>query len=86
MSATLHVVRERSLADVPATLRELADAIEQRSKDSGKTTDACVVVWTDADGVQVSYSGSGEAAPNAVFFLQLGIAKMVAAVADGGAL
>lgn len=77
--SNLRILRETSLLDIPAVLRNLADAMERG--DYGQVH-GCVVVW-DADGVEVSYSGTGEAAPNAFLLLHAGAAKMMAAVTEG---
>lgn len=74
----LRILRETSLLDVPAVLRNLADAMERG--DYG-TVHGCAVVW-DADAIEVSYSGTGEAAPNAFLLLHAGAAKMMAAVTE----
>ena len=82
MSATLHVIRESTLLDVPATLRNIADAIERG--EAGEVRGAVVVV--DGAQVQVHYAGTGEPAPNAHLPLHAGAAKMMKVVmeAKGG--
>jgi hypothetical protein len=72
MSAKLHILRDSNLRDIPATLREIADNIEQ-----GRFGEAhsCVVVL-DAFQYEVFYTGEGEAGPNAVLMMQVGIGKM----------
>jgi hypothetical protein len=81
VSASLHVVRETNLLDVPATLRELADSMEAGAY--GEML-GCVVVW-DADDIGISYCGGGEAGPRAMLLLQVGLGKMVASVIDAKA-
>lgn len=76
----LHVIRDTSLLDVPAVLRNLAAAMERG--DYG-AVNGCVVVWDSEEGLDVSYSGTGEAAPNAHLLLHAGAAKMMQAVMDG---
>lgn len=78
MSAELVVLRETNLLDIPATLRNIADAIEQGQYGDGL---GCVVVL-DADKLQVFYCGSGEAAPNAHLLLGAGMAKMLSTVME----
>lgn len=75
--AELHVLRETSLLDIPAVLRALASDME--AGDYG-AVNACVVVWDSESGLDVSYSGTGEAAPNAHLLLHAGAAKMMHAV------
>lgn len=75
----LHVIHEHSLLDIPAVLRTLAADIERG--DCGAVR-GCVVVL-DGDRLEVSYSGTGEAAPNAFLLLHAGAAKMMAAVVEG---
>lgn len=76
--AELHVLRETSLLDVAATLRNIASAIE--AGDYG-TASGCAVVL-DADGLEVFYMGTGEAGPNAHLLLHAGAAKMLQGVLD----
>lgn len=78
--SNLHILRETNLLDVPATLRNLAADME-----SGKfgAVNGCVVVWDSEEGLDVSYCGTGEAAPNAHLLLHAGAAKMMYAVMDG---
>lgn len=78
--SNLHVLRETNLLDVPATLRNLADAME---KGQFGSINGCVVVWDCEDGLEVSYCGTGEAGPNAHLLLHAGAAKMMAAVLGG---
>ena len=73
MSAHLYVMRETNLRNIPATLRALADAIE--ANEYGPTT-ACAVVW-QADELEISYTGEGEAVPNTVFLMHAALHKMV---------
>lgn len=80
-TAKLHVMRETNLRDIPATLRNIADAIE--SGTHGEAT-GCVVVL-DALRIEVFYTGSGEAAPNAHLLLHAGAAKMLATVVEAKA-
>lgn len=72
----LHILRDTNLLNIPATLREIADAIEQGKWGEVKS---CVVV-ADGDELNVSYSGTGEVAPNAHLLLHAGAAKMMHAV------
>lgn len=76
MAAALHVLRETNLLNIPATLRALADSIE-----AGKYGEVhgAVLVW-DADQLEISYMGAGEAAPNAHLLLHAGMMKMIHAV------
>lgn len=76
MSAQLVVLRETNLQDIPATLRNIAAAIE-----AGEYGDplGCAIVL-DADKLEVFYTGSGEASPNAYLLLGAGMAKMLNAV------
>lgn len=78
--SNLYVIRDTNLLDVPAVLRNLAD-----SMDSGQfgAINGCVVVWDSEEGLDVSYSGTGEAAPNAHLLLHAGAAKMMQAVLGG---
>lgn len=78
--SNLHILRETTLLDVPAVLRNLAEAMERG--DYG-TVNGCVVVWDSEEGLDVSYSGTGEAGPNAHLLLHAGAAKMMQAVMDG---
>lgn len=75
----LHVIREHTLQDIPAVLRNIADQIG--AGDFGTAT-GCVVVL-DADALSVFYAGTGEAAPNAHLLLHAGAAKMMHAVMAG---
>ncbi|WP_434033714.1 hypothetical protein [Cupriavidus sp. a3] len=77
--SNLRLLRETSLLDVPSVLRNLADAMERGEHDQ---VNGCVVVW-DADTLEVSYAGTGEAAPNAHLLLHAGAAKMMARVIEG---
>lgn len=77
--SNLRLLRETSLLDVPAVLRNLADAMERGEYGQ---INGCVVVW-DADTLEVSYAGTGEAAPNAHLLLHAGAAKMMARVIEG---
>lgn len=72
------VLRETNLQDIPSTLRNIADSIED-----GEYGEAagCVVVL-DADQLEVFYTGTGEAAPNAHLLLHAGAGKMVQRVLD----
>jgi len=72
--SNLHVIRETNLLDVPATLRNLADAME---KGQFGAINGCVVVWDCEDGLEVSYCGPGDAGPNAHLLLHAGAAKMM---------
>ena len=76
----LHILRDTNLLNVPATLRNLADNIA-----SGMygTVNAAVIVWDSEEGLDVSYCGTGEAAPNAHLLLHAGAAKMMQAVVGG---
>lgn len=76
----LHILRETTLLDVPATLRNLADSIA--AGDYG-TVNAAVIVWDSEEGLDASYCGTGEAAPNAHLLLHAGATKMMQAVMDG---
>lgn len=80
-AAKLHVMRDSTLRDIPATLRNIAADIE-----AGKfgTAQGCVVVL-DADRLDVFYTGTGETAPNAHLLLHAGAAKMLAAVVEAKA-
>ena len=78
--SNLHVIRETSLQDVPNTLRNLADTME--CGDFG-VINSCTVVWDSEEGLDVSYCGTGEAAPNAFLLLHAGAQKMMQAVMDG---
>ena len=77
----LVVMRETNLHDIPATLREIASGIE-----AGKfgTANGCVVVL-DAQTIEVFYTGTGEAGPNAHLLLHVGAAKMAQGVLEGKA-
>ena len=74
--SNLHILRETNLLNIPATLRNIADAIELGKWGEVKS---CVVV-ADGEELNVSYSGTGEAAPNAYLLLHAGAAKMMNAV------
>lgn len=71
--SNLVLMRETNLLDVPATLRNIAAAIEAGSHGNPL---GCVVVL-DADALDVFYCGSGEAGPNAHLLLHAGAAKML---------
>lgn len=75
--SNLHVICDTNLLDVPAVLRNLAAAME---KGDFGTVNGCVVVWDSEEGLDVSYCGTGEAAPNAHLLLHAGAAKMMQAV------
>ena len=79
MTASVHLLRESNLLDVPGTLRRIADSIE--AGEYGVVGGATVVL--DGDGLEVFYAGTGEAAPNAHLLLHAGAAKMMRAVMDG---
>jgi hypothetical protein len=70
--ATLHVIRDTNLLDMPATLRNIADNIERGLYGEAN---GCVVVL-DAEEVSLFYCGTGEAAPNAHLLLGVGQAYM----------
>lgn len=72
----LHILWETTLLNIPAVLRNIANSIEQGEWGDVK---GCVVV-TDGDQLNVSYSGTGEVAPNAYLLLHAGAAKMMHAV------
>lgn len=74
--SNLHILRETNILNIPATLREIADSIEKGEWGEVK---GCVVV-ADGEELNVSYAGSGEAAPNAHLLLHAGAAKMMHAV------
>jgi hypothetical protein len=74
----LTVIYETNLLNVPATLRNLADAMERGEYGEVR---ACVVAWEAAE-VHVSYCGRGEAGPNAHLLLHVAAAKMVQAVLE----
>lgn len=76
MSATLHVIHNTSLVDVPSVLRNIADAIERG--EYGTVLSGALVL--DAEAIEVFHMGEGEAAPNAHLLLHMGAAKMVKAV------
>ena len=80
MATNLHVLREACALDIPVTLRAIASEIERG--DYG-IVNSCVVVWDSASGLDVNYSGTGEAAPNAHLLLHAGAAKMMHAVMQG---
>lgn len=75
---TLHLLRESTLQDVPATLRTIAADIEAGA--FGEPV-GCVVVL-DAFKLDVFYMGSGEAAPNTVLLMEAAKGKMIAAVLE----
>lgn len=75
----LVVLRETTLRDIPATLRNIAASIEAGA--FGKALGCAVVL--EADGVEVFYCGDGEAGPNTHLLLSVGAAKMVARVLEG---
>lgn len=72
----LVLMRETNLLDIPATLRNIADSIERGEVGTAK---GCAVV-VDADELEVYYTGSGEAGPNAHLLFCAGAAKMMAGV------
>ena len=76
MAANLHVLHEPP-ARPQETLRALADAIERG--DHG-AVHGLVLVCDAEFGLDVTYSGPGEAATNAHFLLHAGAAKMMSAV------
>lgn len=76
--SNLVLLRKTNLLDVPATLRSIADSIE--AGEHG--TPNCAVLVLDAEGLDVFYMGTGEAAPNAHLLLHAGAAKMLQAVLD----
>lgn len=76
MTAELVVLRETNLLDVPATLRNIATAIE--AGEYGNPLGCAVVL--DADRLEIFYCGTGEAAPNTHLLLGAGMAKMLSAV------
>lgn len=78
MTAKLHVIREHTLRDIPATLRAIADELESGAY--GEASGCAVVL--DAEQLEVFYAGSGEAAPNTHLLLHAGAAKMMKAVMD----
>ncbi|MES2973383.1 MAG: hypothetical protein V4757_07230 [Pseudomonadota bacterium] len=80
--SNVYLVREHTLQDIPAVLREIADQVEKG--EFGKAT-GCVVVL-DSDGLEVFYAGTGEAAPNAHLLLHAGATKMMNAVMAGKVL
>ena len=75
--SNIHLLRDTTLRDIPATLRALADEVE-----GGKfgKAESCVVVIDAEYALEVSFCGSGEAAPNAHLLLHAGAAKMMHAV------
>ena len=77
MAANLHVLPDAGLLNVPAVLRALADDMERGSFGA---VHGCAVVWDSQAGLDVSYSGTGEASVNAHFLLHAGAAKMMSAV------
>lgn len=76
--SNIRLLRETSLRDIPATLRNIADSIE--AGEYGQAHGCAVVL--DADLTEVFYTGTGEAGPNAHLLLSVGAAKMVQAVLD----
>lgn len=78
MAASVHLLRDSNLLDVPGTLRRIADSIE--AGEYGEVGGATLVV--DGDYLEVFYAGTGEAAPNAHLLLHAGAAKMLKAVLD----
>jgi hypothetical protein len=74
----LVVMRETNLLNIPATLRNIADAIE--AGDYGEATGCALVL--DAATLEVFYCGTGEAGPNTHLLLHAGAAKMVARVVE----
>lgn len=78
--SNVHVVRETNLHNIPATLRNIAEAIE-----AGRWGDCsgAVVVVDSRDDIFVSYMGQGEAGPNALVLLHAGAHKMMHGVMEG---
>jgi hypothetical protein len=74
----LVLLRETNLLDIPGTLRNIAAAIEEGDYGAAQ---GCVVVL-DADTLEVFYTGTGEAAPNAHLLLHAGAARMLQPVLD----
>lgn len=66
-------MRETNLRNIPATLRALADKIEEGAYGP---TSRCVIVW-EADELEISYTGEGEAGPNAFILLHAGAQKLI---------
>jgi RecA/RadA recombinase len=78
----LHVIREYTVRDAPAVLRKIADQLEAGQVGE---VNGCVVVVDAEEGLDVSYTGEGEAAPRALMLLQAGHAKLLQ-IAMGGKL
>lgn len=76
--SNIHVLRETNLLNVPATLRNIADGIEAGNFGVAK---GCAVVL-EADSIEVFYTGTGEAGPNAHLLFSVGAAKMVTGVLE----
>lgn len=76
--AELHVMRETTLKDIPATLRNIADSIERG--DIGQATGCAVAI--EADQFAVYYAGSGEAGPRVVLLLATAQAKIIQGVLE----
>jgi hypothetical protein len=74
-------MRETNLHDIPATLREIADAIEAGTH--GEASGCVVVIESDLAGLQVFYTGDGEAGPRAHILLHAGAAKLLRLTTDG---
>lgn len=79
--AYLYELPKSNVRDIPAVLRRWADDLE--AGDHGNATGMVLVI--DADEICVSYAGEGEAAPNAMLLLQVGIGTLVQAVLDAKA-
>jgi hypothetical protein len=73
VTADLVILRESTLRDVPATLRQIADRID--AGEYGKAR-SCVLVLR-ADAVEVMYMGDGEPGPSAHLLLHAGAAQVV---------
>lgn len=71
MSA-VHVLRTHTLRDVPATLRAIAQEIEDGKY--GQVNGLAIVL--DAVGLHTFYMGEGEAGPQFMLMLELGQARM----------
>lgn len=82
--SNLHLLRETNLLDIPATLRQIARAIEDGKHGAAV---GCAVVLNAGDiedGVSVFFAGTGEAGPHAHLLLCAGAAKMMRGVLEGG--
>lgn len=79
MSAQLVVMRETNLLDIPATLRNIADSIEEGKY--GEPVGVALVL--EADALELFYTGEGEAGPRAHLLLSAGAAKMMAGILEG---